>query len=199
MKKILIRVLFVSVLLSGGLFVSPVWAQEGDNFDDYTVGVNDVLRITILQPDAYDTVVAVSPDGSITFPYIGSLRVKDLTIKEVKEKIEHNLADGYLRYPVVHVVLQESRSRMYIVYGEVMRPGTYPIGENSTVLSAISMAGGFSKFGSSSRVKVLRSREDGRPGYETIKVNIKAVMDGDSDADVLLRPGDMVVISEGAF
>jgi protein involved in polysaccharide export with SLBB domain len=186
-------------LLGSGL--QPMAQAQGteEATEDYTIGINDVLRITILQPDQYDTVVSVSPDGSITFPYIGTLKVKDLTIKEVKDKIEQDLSDGYLKYPVVHVILQESRSRMYVVYGEVMRPGTYPISANSTVLSAISMAGGFSKFGSSSRVKVLRTREDGRPGYQTIKVNIKAVMDGDADADFLLKPGDMVVVSEGAF
>ncbi len=79
-----------------------------------------------------------------------------------------------------------------------MKPGTYPLGPNSSVLRAISVAGGFTKFGSSSKVKVLRPRKDS-PGYINIKINIKNVMNGDSEADILLRPGDMVVVSEGVF
>ena len=67
-----------------------------------------------------------------------------------------------------------------------------------TVLKAISIAGGFTKFGSASRVKVLRPREN-KPGYETIKINMKDVMDGNSEADLSIQSGDMVVVSEGMF
>ncbi|MCK5083942.1 MAG: SLBB domain-containing protein, partial [Candidatus Omnitrophica bacterium] len=117
---------------------------------------------------------------------------------EIKTKVQDALADGYMKYPVVVVSLQESRSRRFFVYGEVMKPGTYAIAENTSVLRAISMAGGFSKFGSSSRVKVLRAKEEGA-GYETMKIDIKKVMNGSSDDDILLKAGDMVVVSEGVF
>ena len=100
--------------------------------------------------------------------------------------------------PVVLVSLQESRSKKFFVYGEVVKPGTYQLDDNTTVLKAISMAGGFTKFGSSSRVKLLRPHEM-RAGYDNIKVDIKAVMNGDSEADLLIHPGDMVVVSEGVF
>lgn len=85
------------------------------------------------------------------------------------------------------------------VYGAIAKPGTYDIEENTTVLKAIAMVGGFTKFGSSSRVKILRPRLDGK-GYESIKVNIKGIMNGnDPEADVLLKAGDTVVVSEGIF
>lgn len=167
-------------------------------FSNYTIGVNDILEISVLEPDTMNRVVNVAPDGTIMFPFIGQVNVLGRTVPEVQQEIRDRLNDGYLKYPVVLVALQESRSRQYLVYGEVIRPGSYPITDNTTVLRAISVAGGFSKFGSSSRVKVLRSRED-QPGYETIRVDIKAVMDGDSGADLLLKPGDMVVVSEGVF
>ena len=83
------------------------------------------------------------------------------------------------------------------MYGEVVKPGTYALEENTTVLKAISMAGGFTKFGSS-RVKILRSRK-GQPGYEAIKVNTNAIMDGNSGEDILLEKDDIVVVSEGVF
>ena len=164
----------------------------------YTVGVDDILEISVLQPDELLRVVNVAPDGRITFPYIGSVEVKDLTVPQVQEKVRYALADGYMKYPVVVVSLQESRSRKFFVYGEIIKPGAYAIAENTTVLRAISMAGGFSKFGSSSRVKVLRPKPD-EAGYETIKIEINKVMDGDSGSDILLKPGDMVVVSEGVF
>ncbi len=165
---------------------------------DYNVGIDDVLDIAVLQPEKLGVTVTVSPDGAITFPYIGNVHVKGLTLARVQEEIQAALANGYMKYPVVTVSLKESRSRKFFVYGEVMRPGTYQLEENTTVLRAISMAGGFNKFGSSSRVKVLRVKNQGA-GYENIKINIKAVMNGDSAADIVLKPGDTVVVEEGVF
>jgi len=86
----------------------------------------------------------------------------------------------------------------FSVYGEVVRPGMYPIEEPTTVTKAISIAGGFTKFGSASRVKILRQKPD-KSGYETIKVNVGKVMSGSSIDDKVLLPGDTVVVSEGIF
>jgi polysaccharide export outer membrane protein len=165
---------------------------------EYTVGVGDILDINVLKPEELAQTETVAPDGAITFPYIGSVVVKGHTIEQIQDEIQSRLGDGFMKYPVVSVSLKESLSRNFFVYGEVVKPGSYPIQENMTVLRAISMAGGFSKFGSSSSVKVLRAKKSG-VGYNTITVNIKRVMDGDSDEDVTLVQGDIVTISEGVF
>lgn len=164
----------------------------------YTIGVDDILEINVIKPDAISQEVIVSPDGTISFPYVGVIKVKGMLLEEVQETVERILADGYMKYPVVYVSLSESRSRKFFVYGEVEKPGTYPLDGQITVLRAISMAGGFSKYGSSSRVKLLRSRKD-QPGYDNIKISIKSVMEGDLEADQVLQNGDILVISEGAF
>ncbi len=103
-----------------------------------------------------------------------------------------------LKYPVLTVSLVESHSRNYTITGEITTPGTYPLGENTTVLKAISVAGGFTKYGSRSKVRVLRPRND-RPGYTKIQVDIEKVMDGDARADIVLEPGDIIVVSQGLF
>ena len=165
---------------------------------EYIIGNDDVLDITVIQPEKMALMVTVSPDGNINFPYIGTVPVKGMTLEKVQNVIQTRLADGYMKYPVVSVTLKECRSKKFFVYGEVARPGTYYLEDNSTILKAISLAGGFTKYGSSSRVKVLRPKK-GEKGYETIKVNINAVMDGSSKDDVVLETGDIVVISEGIF
>jgi polysaccharide export outer membrane protein len=185
---------------------APVIAQpsrpdpqpQAQDPNQYRVGVDDVMDIGILQPEQFLTTVTVTPDGYITFPYVGTLSVKGLTLAQVQELIVEKLSDGYMRYPVITVALKESRSRKFFVYGEVSKPGGYPMESQMTVLRAISTAGGFTKFGNTSRVKVLRPNV-GAPGYEGINVNIKAVMSGNSTEDLLLAPGDMVVVSEGMF
>ena len=166
--------------------------------DEYRVGVNDVLDISVLRPEEFTLRTIVSPDGFVSFPYIGSIFVKGMTLSGLQQQIQKKLADGYLQYPVVSVVLVESRSRYFFVYGEVQTPGAYVIEDNMTVFKALAVAGGFTKFGASSRVKILRPKKAG-PGYETFKVNLKDIMNGSKEADILLNAGDVVVISEGIF
>ena len=198
--KQLLTVLIVSCFFAGRAFAAePEHAQAPAQAiaSEYTVGIDDVMDISVLQPEKLLTSVVVSPDGAITFPYIGSVVVRGMTLSQVQQAIQDKLADGYMKYPVVSVSLKESRSRKFFVYGEVLKPGTYYINENITVLRAITMAGGFTKFGSS-KVKILRPKQ-GKPGYDTVQVNIKAVMDGAAQEDVLLAPEDIVVVSQGLF
>jgi protein involved in polysaccharide export with SLBB domain len=164
----------------------------------YAIGVADLLTVNVVRPEPLLMDVTVSPDGTISFPYIGTVVVKGKTLDQVQSEMTKKLGEGYMKYPVLSVTLKESNSKRFFVYGEVTTPGPYAVEENMTVLRAISMAGGFSKFGSSSRVKVLRPRSAGR-GYEPIKINIKEVMDGHVDADTVIKPGDIVVVSEGVF
>jgi polysaccharide biosynthesis/export protein VpsN len=175
-----------------------VTSDGKEKLDSYTLGVEDVLKIELLKPDKMVNQVTVAPDGTIAFPYIRTIFVKGKTIEYVQKEIQTRLANGYMKYPLVAVSLVASRSRKFFVYGEVIKPGAYPIAENMTALRAITMAGGFNRFGSASRVKVLRPKK-AKSGFDLIKVDIKAVMEGDSREDLLLAQGDIVVVSEGMF
>jgi len=166
--------------------------------EQYTIGIDDIIEINVIQPEKFMSTVTVSPDGYISFSYIGSVKVKGLTLTEIQNEVEKRLADGYMNYPIVSIALKESRSRKFYVYGEVMKPGAYPIGDSITAIQAISMAGGFTKFGSSNRVKALRLNKLTNK-YKTIKIDIKSIMNGSSNQDVLIEPGDVIVVSEGIF
>ncbi len=187
--------MIVSFSTFGMASEKPVNAQKERKA--YTVGVDDILSITVTRPESIEKEVTVAPDGAISFPYIGAIYVKGKSLAEIQNDVVSALSDGYMKYPLVTVTLVQSLSRKFFVYGEVVKPGNYPMQENTTVLRAISISGGFTKYGSSSKVKILRERENG--GYQTIKVNVKDLMDGDSDKDVSLEPGDIVVVSEGVF
>lgn len=165
---------------------------------DYAIGVDDVLDIRVLQPEQLSVTLSVAPDGTITFPYVGAVRMRGLSLSQAQEELQRALADGYMKYPIVSVSLRESRSRKFFVYGEVTRPGTYTMEGNVTVLKAISIAGGLTKYGSSSRVKILRPKA-ATTEYETLKVNVAAAMKGNINADVAIQPGDIIVVSEGLF
>jgi polysaccharide export outer membrane protein len=173
-------------------------SQDSKQQAAYVVGVNDELEINILQPEEMMVSSVVAPDGTINFPYIGLVQVQGKTLTQIQETIQQRLSEGYMRYPGVSAALKKSNSRNFFVYGEIEKPGTYQLDEKTTVLKAITIAGGLNKFGSASRIKILREKENDA-GYDAIKVNLKSMMEGSSQDDILLKPGDIVVISEGVF
>lgn len=189
MNKKLLPSLLIPCIIISSLFA---------NNEDYKVGIGDIVEVRILRPDTITDRSTVSPSGEISVAYIGSVQVKGKSITEIQKNVQVRLGSGYLKYPVVVVSLIESHSRNFTVSGEVIRPGNYQLQENTTILKAISIAGGFTRFGSKSRVKLLRPFPD-KPGYQTIKINLQKAMDGDAKEDVMLHPGDIVIISEGFF
>lgn len=82
------------------------------------------------------------------------------------------------------------------VTGEVNNPGSFPLKNRLTVLQAVSLAGGLSKFGSKGKVEILRKQGRGEP--ERIKVDLGAIEDG-KKPDVPLVPGDMVKVGKRIF
>ena len=120
---------------------------------------------------------------------------KDIEI-DLKGTIEGSETGDMLLQPDDIVIVE--RNKTFFIYGEVNRAGQYVLEEGMTVFKALSLAGGFTKWGSSGRVNVLRLNNN-NAGYETIKVNIDDVIDGDATADINLQPGDIVVVSTGIF
>jgi len=111
MKKIL---LLIATLMLGFTTLVSAAEQETSATDtqtiaaassDYTLGPHDVLGIEILEPEKISTRAVVSPDGSITAPYIGQVQVSGQTATQIRETIVKRLSDGYLKYPSVMVSL----------------------------------------------------------------------------------------------
>ena len=133
------------------------------------------------------------------------LRRKQEGVLGYKEVLEANIANGIIEDKEKEDTLLQpddilivERDKTYFVYGEIQRLGEYVIRADMTVLKAITIAGGFTKWGAPDRVKLLRLKED-NSGYVTIKVNISKVMEGDVSADIILRSGDIIVASPGIF
>jgi len=89
------------------------------------------------------------------------------------------------------------REPVYVL-GQVEKPGAYhlPFGYALTVSKAIALSGGFSKFARYTRVRVARR---GANAVETFTVDLGAVLDGQLDKDMELKPGDTVYVPERVF
>lgn len=182
------------LIVVAGLFLAPT--VYGEDNQDYQINQGDVLEITVAGYDDLHRTVTVTPDGMISFPFIGNLSVKGKKVQEVSTAIENGLADGYIKYPQVNISVQKVKGNKVFVYGEVTSPGAYEFTNDMTVLKAVTLAGGLTKFGSPEGIKILRNSTD-KSGYETIKVNLKNIINsGDKNKDITIQEGDIIVVPE---
>lgn len=90
------------------------------------------------------------------------------------------------------------------IMGEVVKPGAYPRAEALTLMKLVSMAGGFGKFASPSRITLIRET-GGRNGtaksaQKRIRVNVNAIQsDPVANPDIALLPGDVVIVPQTLF
>jgi polysaccharide biosynthesis/export protein len=158
----------------------------------YIIGPADRLRIDVWQNDKLTLAdVPVRPDGMITVPLVNDVQAAGLTTDELKEAIAEKLSE-YIQQPTVTVVVLAPFSKRAFVLGEVRNPGPISLSAETSVLDAITAAGGFSAFAKKSRVRVLR-RLDGKELDYVFNYD-KFVAGKAPGTNVLLRPGDTVLV-----
>ncbi len=166
------------------------------------VDSNDVLDVVVFEEPDLSMTIRVSDEGIISYPLIGNIDVKGLTTQEVEKVLEERLRDGYLQKPEVTVrldivLMEQYQEKEVFVLGEVKSPGAIPmLGKYLTALEAVTKAGGFTEIAAPNRTKVIRL-EDGIE--QTIKVNLNKVRKGDRSLDIILKPGDTIVVPETYF
>ena len=86
----------------------------------------------------------------------------------------------------------------FYIIGEIKSPGAYTyLGDDITILEAISNAGGFTKIAARNKTRIVRI-ENGIEKIIEIKVD-KITKDGQKGQDVLIQPGDVIVVPESLF
>ncbi len=84
------------------------------------------------------------------------------------------------------------------VYGEVLRPGEYPMANGMTVAGLISMAGGFkrSAYRETADLSSYVVQDGAKVRTEQKVIKLGEAMEGDKNADLLLKPGDVLSVRQ---
>jgi protein involved in polysaccharide export with SLBB domain len=178
------------IILSVVCLLAPLaHAQE------YHLGPDDALGISVYREDELNRNVRVSSDGYISFPLLGKVQVEGLTVPELEDRLTEGLK-RYLKKPQVTVFIQEYST--ITVTGQVNKPGSYPLRGKLTVIEAIGLAEGFTKIAARNDVRILRVESGGNE--KTIKVKVADIgKKGDRSKDVPLQRGDVVFVPESFF
>jgi polysaccharide export outer membrane protein len=161
----------------------------------YMIGPGDQLQISVYgQPDLSKE-YTVTAEGNLSLPLVGQIHAAGLSVVQLEGEVRHRLAE-YLINPQVTVAMQQFRQR-FTVLGEVQKPGSFTLEKPTTVMEAVSMAGGLTPKSAPNRTRVIRVSS----GHETtIEVPLADVMQGGrQDRDITLQPNDKVVVPESFF
>lgn len=164
----------------------------------YRIGPADLLEISVYQEKDLERKVRVSPDGVITMPLAGTVKVAGLGVADAEKAVTERLR-RYLIAPQVSIFIAEYGNKQVYVLGEVAKPGSYPLPTEAglTVIEAITLAGGFSQYAAPDRTRVIRKRPG---GSANIPIDVSAVTKrGDKSKDIPLEPNDVVFVPESVF
>ena len=159
--------------------------------ENYRLHYGDSVFISVWGEETLQKEVKVLPDGSVTFPLAGRVDVENVTTVEAQKRITEKLK-VYLNDPQVTVVVTSVEGNKAYVIGKVLKTGAIPLTGPTTVLQALSMAGGFDKFAELTKIKVLRNVNN----KQTVTpVNYERLMQGQNlESNLLLQPGDTILV-----
>jgi protein involved in polysaccharide export with SLBB domain len=172
------------VVLSGCTSAPPLTVANAGP-PEYTLDTNDRVRVSVFNNPALTGEFAVSGNGTISFPLIGNVDVRDKTIDQAQELIRSKLAAGYLNDP--RVTLEVLNYRPFYILGEVARPGQYPFSTAMSLPQAVALAGGYTPRANTTTLLIKRSKD----ALER-QVNVKT-------QNVYVLPGDTIRVKERYF
>jgi polysaccharide biosynthesis/export protein len=208
-SKLLAGSAMLSVMLTGcaggsaGPQLPPasfVAMQEGPG-EDYIIGPLDELTIFVWRNPELGAKVQVRPDGRITTPLITDMPAVGKTPKMLADDITLQLSQ-YIQDPLVSVIVNKfagTYSQQVRVVGATEKPASLPYRANMTLLDAMIAVGGLSEYAAGNRAKLIRfDKETGKQKEYSIRLG-DLLKRGDSKANVMLMPGDVIIIPESSF
>jgi polysaccharide export outer membrane protein len=116
--------------------------DPGHQGEEYRIGPEDLLEITVFEAPELNRSVRVSANGEFSLPLIGPVKAAGLTPRELEVVLQELLRRTYMKDPHVGVFVREMQSHPVSVFGAVKKPGVFQIRDAKTLLEVLSMAEG---------------------------------------------------------
>lgn len=176
---------------------------------DYRINPGDTLNVEVLEDGSLNRSVVVLPDGRFSFPFAGTVQAAGRTIRQVEIALIAALGPNFASDPNVFVsviprqnleeppaeIIEEEETIDIFFIGELASPGQRTIPEGITLLQAISLTGGFTRFAAIKRIQLRRPNP--KTGQQQIfQFDFKAISNGAQLNDMELKDGDVIIVPE---
>lgn len=163
----------------------------------YVLGPQDVLNITVLGETDLSRKYTIEQDGSFTFPLIGRVTARGLTLRDLEQELKKKLVTGgYLKNPEISVAVDAYQSQRVMVWGQVNQPGEYQLSGDMTLLSALAKAGSITPNAGRDAVIVRGPKKGAAEGTavepEIVRIDLNDLQAGNMALNIPLRDGDTI-------
>jgi polysaccharide biosynthesis/export protein len=186
-------------LLNGG---SSVPMSISGN--DYRIGRDDLLEISVFEVPELSSSARVSASGSISLPLIGIIEAANLTSEELAEVIQASLKKSYINDPRVTVFVREYASQPVSVIGAVRLPGIYQIKGEKFLLDMLAQAGGLD-LTAGRLIQIMRrpqpsdSQQVATEGATTLDIDVEDLFqNGKTELNISIHAGDVINVLTAA-
>ncbi len=173
-----------------------VIVPPGPPAEGFLLGPEDVLEVVVWKNQDLSKQIVIRPDGKVSLPLIGDLPAAGLTADQLAEEIEERYK-AFKENPAVSVNVIEVNSYYVFVVGEVTSPGKLSMKSYTTILQAISLAGGFTQFASQNDIRIIRNVLNGEGKIKELRIPIRyddLVSDDGAAYNVTLQSGDTIIV-----
>ncbi|MEM1189241.1 MAG: XrtA/PEP-CTERM system exopolysaccharide export protein [Pseudomonadota bacterium] len=166
---------------------------------NYIIGPGDRMEVFVWGNPELSSNSIVRPDGKFTTRLVEDLPASGMTPTQLARAIEEAYAE-YVREPVVSVIVSgfsgvpEQQVR---VVGEATQPRGVPYSQHMTLLDLMIAVGGITEFAAGNKSVLVRTVNGVQKSYGLRLDDL--LRDGDITANLVLMPGDIVIISESWF
>ena len=154
----------------------------------------DVVRLNFSGAPEMNQEQKIRADGKLSLPQIGEVHAAGKTIPALRQELVGLYRSQLMNSDVV-VTLVSGTTQVYIT-GQVGRPGKFTFDRPTTILQAVTEAGGFTQFANMRRVQVIRLQG----GQEkTQLLDLRPTMVGRTTRPFYVRDGDVISVPQSAF
>ena len=171
--------------------------RQSSSLADYVLQPQDLIRVYVFQEEDINKQgeVGISSEHTITLPMIGTVSLRNKTVRQAEELIRALYDKDFLVNPTVTVTVLKYSDRSVNVTGAVndAKRVQFPPERGLTIVDAITLAGGHNRYADLKKVKLTRKGSDGES--ETRDVDVDAIQKRGA-RDIPLEPGDVIFIPE---
>lgn len=168
--------------------------------EEYLLGIGDAISVNVWRNPDLSVSVLVRPDGKISVPLAGDIKVDGISAVALSKMIEEKL-NSYIRNPKVTVIVTNPTSADFIhrirVTGAVTAQRSIPYRKGITVLDVVLEAGGVTVFADADDSKLYRQTQEGAKVYPIFLNDI--LEKGILDSNYTLYPQDIITVPERGF
>jgi len=164
----------------------------------YVIGPLDTVNIIVWRNPELSMSVPVRPDGKITFPLVEDLPALGKDPTALARDVEKALAK-YIRDPIVTIIVTNfvgPYDQTIRVIGEAAKPQTLAYRQNMTLLDVMIAVGGLTDFADGNAASIFRTAEGGKLYSVRLRDLVRR---GQIDANVDVKPGDILIIPQSWF